>query len=643
MCGIGGWLGQVEDEQETARAMATAMRHRGPDAQDWHIWEAGGLVHDRLSIIDLSQAGNEPMPNESQTVWTVFNGEIYNHRSLRAELESRGHVFRSRSDTEVIPHLYEEVGACCVERLRGMFAFAVLDLRSRLLLLARDRFGIKPLYYARGENGSVPFLAFASEIGALRSVPGISCQVDPQAISDFLALSFIPPPGTFFRSIRSLEPGQMLEVELVSGAVVEKRRRYHRWTVAPDASLTLESAARHASQLIASATASQLESDVPLGALLSGGIDSGLVTSFAQESLAAELSTFTVRFAEDAYDESATADLMSRRVGTRHTVLDMAHVDVGWDAICSLLTIMGQPYADTSIFAVHAVSELMRPYVTVALSGDGGDEGFGGYGTFAEIGPAARFLSSPAWTQRILGGALVACGRLPRAAKVAVAARDLIGAGDSQVLAYLLSWIRPAEHRRLMPANQALGVERLFEAQWPHDLPPGASRLEELSALATEVRARLIMAGDYLPKVDGASMREGLEVRVPLLDEDLFGFGLTLPHRLKVRHRVPKPVLRDVAARRIGADVARLPKHGFAVPVDGLLGPSFKSRLRETLLGPSAPLGDLLDPAAYGRVVDSFCSNGRLPGVSRAGMYQRAMMLLSLHLALTSRKPEAGR
>jgi asparagine synthase (glutamine-hydrolysing) len=625
----------MPDARERAGQLAVTLKHRGPDAQDTRLWDDACLVHDRLSIIDLSEAGNEPMPNEDGSIWVVFNGEIYNHLNLRRELEASGHTFRSRTDTEVIPHLYEEHGPDFVQVLRGMFACALLDLNNHRLVLARDRFGIKPLFYGR-LTGGTPGLAFASEIRALRRIPEIDDRPNIQALGDFLALSFVPPPATFFEGIACLEPGHLLEASWDSSSVRAATRCYHRWSISPNPQLTLETATQKAGELLEAAVGSQIQSDVPLGALLSGGIDSSLVSACAQDALGGKLSTFNVRFPGLEYDETPAAEAVSRHIASHHNVVSMDDMESGWDYVCSVLGQPGQPFGDTSIFGVHAVSKRMRRHITVALSGDGGDEGFGGYPTYSQIEQALRFERLPGLGQRAVAAGASLAGKVGLLAPgTADAGSQLIGASDAEILAYILSWIRPKEHAATVRGLDVLPVSRLFERQWDHDIFVGSSRLERLSALATETRARLILAGDYLPKVDAASMKEGLEVRVPMLDEDFFAFGLTLPHSLKSARGASKPVLRAVAAGKIPPEVAALPKHGFNVPVDRLLDGAFKMRLKDELLGPGSGLNGLLETAAYRPIVNAFCEDRPLPRISRAGLYQRAMMLLSIHLAVT--------
>jgi asparagine synthase (glutamine-hydrolysing) len=574
------------------------------------------------------------MANEDRTVWTVFNGEIYNHRELRRNLEARGHIFKGHSDTEVLPHLYEEEGSACVTKLRGMFALAIYDRRTQTLVLARDRFGIKPLFYAPVKGR----LVFASEIRALLELPGIDDRPDRQAIYDFAALFYIPAPETFYTGIRALQPGEVLEAQLDADAVSWKTRTYHQWAIAPDPSLTLAKAANLAEALVTTGVRRQLESDVPLGALLSGGIDSSLVSVAAQAALDSELRTFNVRFSERDYDETWAAVAVAKHIGSCHETLGIDEVKGTWDHVTTLLLSAGQPFADTSLFAVHALCRLMRRHVTVALSGDGGDEGFGGYNFYWQIARITRWQTLP---EAIWGGAAVVltpfarCGVVP--ARFPQRLRDLAGADDTSVIQSLLCWVREQEHRDLCRDTNVLPIRRWFEPQWEYDLPPGAPRLERLSAHATEVNTRLILPNDFLFKVDLASMRESLEVRVPMLDEDLFAFGLSLPHHLKVNGRTCKIVLRAVAQGKLPPEVAHKAKHGFGIPVDTWVDPAFKARVRDALLGPSSMLPEFFRPEAYQPLVDAFCEGYSYPGVSRQDLYQRVMALLAVQLVFTDR------
>jgi asparagine synthase (glutamine-hydrolysing) len=634
MCGIAGWLGHLTESERYARRLAEMLAHRGPDACAFRSWPEATLVHTRLSIIDLSPAGAQPMANEDGTIWTVFNGEIYNHHELRQDLEARGHVFKGHSDTEVLPQLYEEEGLSFVERLRGMFALAIYDTRTRTLVLVRDRFGIKPLFYAAVKDR----LVFASEIRALLCLPGIDVQPDRQAIHDFAALLYIPAPQTFYRGIRALQPGELLEARLNGDGLSWETRNYHRWSVAPNPGVTLADATDRADELLTAAVKSQMESDVPLGALLSGGIDSSLVSAAAQESAKAGIRTFNVRFPDKEYDETWAALAVVNQIGSQHVTLDMNGEGGTWEYVTRMLSQAGQPFADTSLFAVNTICRLMRQYVTVALSGDGGDEGFGGYNLYWQLSRIERLQRLPGlfWSGAAAFASPLASFGVVRDS-LPQRIRDLTGADNTAIIQSLFCWLREEEHRHLcidddIPISP---VRRLFEPQWEDHLPLTASRLERLSALATEVNIRLTLPNDFLFKVDTASMKESLEVRVPMLDEDLMAFGLSLPHHMKVRGRVCKLVLRQVAARRLPDEIANKRKQGFGIPMDVWVDGGFKARLRDTLLRSSTRLSEYFHPEVYRPWVKAFCDERNHPGISRQGLYQRVIMLLSVDLALS--------
>jgi asparagine synthase (glutamine-hydrolysing) len=636
MCGIGGWIGRQDGGDEVADRMRQALHHRGPDSYGVKSLPEATLVHTRLSIIDLSESGSQPMTNEGGTVWTVFNGEIYNHRELRSYLEQRGHHFKGHSDSEIIPHLYEELGIDFVERLRGMFAIAIYDARIQTLLLARDRFGIKPLFYAPTKTR----LAFASELRALLCLKDIDTRPDRQGVYDCAAFFYIPAPGTFYRGIRALQAGEILEVRLDGSDISWKTRQYWKGCIAPDLSLSMSEAVDRAEGLITAAVRRQLESDVPLGALLSGGIDSSLVSTAAQQALQGKLRTFNVRFPDHTYDETGAALAVAEHIGSHHVTLNMDEGQGTWEHIIDLLRHAGQPFADTSLFAVNAVSRLMRAHVTVALSGDGGDEGFGGYNLYWQLARIARMqrLPSPVWKASALALVpFVSASVVP--AHFPSRLREIAEADDAQIVQDLFTSMHEDDLRGLcVDHGKVLPVRRFFEQQWEHRLPAGASRVERLSALATEANVRVTLPNDFLFKVDLASMKESLEVRVPMLDEDLFSFALTVPHDLKVKGRICKQVLREVAARQLPLTVARKPKHGFAVPVDRWVNSAFKHRVRETLLGPSSRLPEFFRPEVYGPLVEAFCNGRPYQACSRAALFQRVVLLLSLDITMAAAK-----
>jgi asparagine synthase (glutamine-hydrolysing) len=606
--------------------MVKALYHRGPDGHGVKSWPEASLVHTRLSIIDLSPAGAQPIGNQNGTIWCAFNGEIYNHHDLRRDLEAKGHVFRGRSDSEVLPHLYEEEGSAFVDKLRGMFALAIYDPRARRLLLARDRFGIKPLFYApqRGR------LAFGSEIPALLEVPDIDTRPDRQAMYDYAALFYIPAPETFYRGIRALQPGELLEAQWDGHAVDWRVRRYHQWSITPDVSMTLEEAVERTETLVTAAVHGQMESDVPIGSLLSGGIDSSVISAVAQNG-GSRFPTFNVRFPEKRFDETWAAEAVAKHIGSQHTTLSMDTNQGTWELINALLLHPGQPFADVSFFAVHAVCRLMRKSVTVALSGDGGDEAFGGYDIYWRLARIAQWQTFPSsfW----YGGAfaLFPFGRYGRRLRKRM--KSLAQADDTSVVQSMYCWLSDEEHAALCQDRDLLPVRRLFEPQWDYHLPAHAGRLERLSAHATEVGMRLTMANDYLFKVDSASMKESLEVRVPMLDEDLVAFGLSLPHHLKVQGRTCKRVLRGVAQRLLSTAIATKPKWGFSVPLGAWVDADFKDLLRNTLLGPSSKLSEYFRPTSYTKIVKDLCDSST-PRESLMALYVRAIMLLAAHLTI---------
>ena len=630
MCGIAGWIGAVDRRETIAGNLAHALRHRGPDKTKFRYWPEATLVHTRLSIIDLSPAGAQPMGNEDGTIWTVFNGEIYNHQELRRNLQARGHIFKGRSDTEVIPHLYEEEGIEFVSRLRGMFALAIYDARTQTLALARDRFGIKPLFYAPSQN----WLAFASEIKPLLEFPGIDRRPDRQALYDFTALSYIPAPQTVYAGIRALEPGQILEAQLNCDRVSSKLRAYHKWSIAPDPTITLPQAVDRAEELLGNAVHRQMESDMPLGALLSGGIDSSLVSSAAQLAAGGGLRTFNVRFSDKEYDETWAAVEVAKHIKSCHETLEMDELGGCWQNISQLLVHVGQPFGDTSLFPVNAVCQLMRRHVSVALSGDGGDEAFG-YNIYWRVARVARWqkLPAPIWRAAPLAlMPLTMLGILP--GRLLDRIDDLTAADDTSIIQNLWSLLPEKEQRHLCRDSALLPVRRWFEPKWEYQLPRRASRLDRLYLQATEAIVRMTLPNDFLFKVDMGSMKESLEVRVPLLDEELFDFGMTLPYHLKTQGRTCKTVLRAVAARKLPSSIARKEKYGFGIPVGSWVDTDFKASLRDTVLGPSSKLPEFFRPETYRPIIESFCDGRSCSGISGDVLYKLAIMLLSVQLTL---------
>jgi len=346
------------------------------------------------------------------------------------------------------------------------------------------------------------------------------------------------------------------------------------------------------------------------------------------------LQTFNVQFLDKEFDETWAALEVAKSIKSRHQILDMADGQGTWQHITGLLLHAGQPFADTSYFAVNAVCHLLRKHVTVALSGDGGDEAFGGYKTYSDLNKISRLQMAPTFLLRGGVGFFHLLQKFGGGVGGWVNHLENLGvADDTSILQYLCSWIRQKEHQALCRDSHLLPIRRLFEPKWAYKFPKGASRLERLSAQATEINVRLRLPNDYLFKVDTASMRESLEVRVPMLDENFFSYGLSLPHRLKVEGQTCKKVLREVGKRRLPPAVTNKPKMGFGIPVDKWVDSHFKVRLREVLLGSTSCLPEFFKPEAYRPIIESFCEGSSLPSISRQGLYQRAIMLLAVHLA----------
>ncbi len=637
MCGVCGIFrpeGRVDEG--VLRAMTATLAHRGPDDRSVHVDGAVGLGHTRLSIIDLSHAGAQPLTNEDGSVLCVFNGEIYNFRELRKSLENRGHQFRGRSDGEVLPHLYEEYGDALFDHLRGMFAIAIVDLRRRRLLLGRDRFGIKPLYFADlGDQ-----VVFGSEIKAVVAHPLVPRKVDLQAIHDYLGLLYVPTPSTAFLDVREVEPG----AAIVWGGG-RWRQGHHFWSASEDMPPVVRDAStEEVGRSLDAAVTSQLVADVPLGAFLSGGIDSSLVVQSASSAQRGgdAFPAFTVGFPDPAYDESDAARIVAAACEVDHTVLRLQEGGADPDLVQELLVHFDQPFADSSAIPTFLVSRAIRDHVKVALSGDGGDEMFGGYERFWRAPALWRLRNIPGPLRRSLallaGWADVLSPDRSRQLRKAL---DISGHGISGLLAGLSSYLSEDDRRVLYATDGAqrrglLPTSRLFEC--PAGADPSAP--DGMDRALTASMLRLSLPGDMLRKVDMMSMKAGLEVRVPFLDEHLANLAMGLPHAAKVRGRTGKIRLRELARRRLPPSVASKGKWGFGIPLDRWASPAFRDMVHDLLLGPDARTSGLLETSVVRTWVDAF--DGRRDiraSVGRLGVYQRVFMMLSLELWLREFAP----
>ena len=563
MCGIAGFAGWplgTEDAARTVRTMCDAIVHRGPDDSGYFVAPEVALGMRRLSIIDVA-GGRQPIANEDGSVQVVFNGEIYNHHALRRELVARGHVFRTRSDTETIVHLYEEMGEDFVVRLRGMFAIALWDARARRLVLARDRAGIKPLSYSLTPDG----IAFCSELRSLLALPRFPRRLDERAISAFLSLGYVPDPLAAFNGVAKLPPGHLLvwSADRKGDAAV---RRY--WTpVAPEsAALDEREAADRLRELLADAVGSHLESEVPLGAFLSGGVDSSTVVALMSRAAAITPRTFAIGFAEAAFNEAPHARRVAATLGAHHTELVVS--PAADRMVEGIVGIFDEPFADSSALPTYLVSQLARRHVTVSLSGDGGDELFGGYTRYLDV---LQRPSVPPWGRPLLR----AMGRaLPHVAPGRGRLLDLARPQRSPA-AYAGTVALP-----LAPADGGMAAAHIVprEGQFGDIL---ADAFAEAGARDFVSQMMLVdvatyLPGDILTKVDRASMAVSLEARVPLLDHPLAEFALALPARFKIRDGAGKQVFRAAIRGLVPDDVLDRPKRGFAVP----LGAWFRGPLR---------------------------------------------------------------
>jgi len=597
MCGIAG---KVTDGAPVERAlleqMCRALHHRGPDGEGTYVEGPVALGMRRLAIIDLV-TGDQPLVSEDGQVTVVFNGEIYNHEPLRAELRGRGHSLSSGSDGEVIVHLWEELGPRCVERLRGMFAIAVWDARRRELFLARDRLGKKPLWYAVRDGA----LWFASEPRAILQDPAVPRDVDLRAVDAYLVNQYVPHDRSCFAALRKLPPASRLLWKPGGEPQVE---RYWRLEYEPKAPLREAEAAERVRELVLESTRLRLMSDVPIGAFLSGGVDSsGVVAAMAMTS-AEPVRTFAAHFHGAPDDELRYARMVAERYGTDHRELEIGPADAS--VLPRLAWHYGEPFADPAALSTFQLSETMREHVTVALNGDGGDEAFAGYRRYWQIDFTRRFEALPAPLRRGVAAALTrAAGgiegtaALPRAARLA----HRLALHPARRYADLFRYVTDAQRAALYgPRLQAavVGNDPLEHVVRAWDERPGLDWVDRL--LATDLDTYL--PDDLLAKVDVASMAASLEVRSPLLDHELMELAATLPVSMKARRPHGKLLLREALRPWLPDAVLDHPKRGFDAPVSRWLREQLSELPRDVLLDPAAQARGLFAPGAVERLMD---------------------------------------
>ncbi|CAN5271737.1 MAG: asparagine synthase (glutamine-hydrolyzing) [Pyrinomonadaceae bacterium] len=584
MCGIVGTVrrdGQAVDENVLA-AMCTAIRHRGPDDDGFYVNGPVGLAMRRLAIIDL-KSGQQPIRNADATAWIVFNGEIYNYRNLRAELERRGHAFYTDSDTEAIVHAYDEYGADCPRHLRGMFAFAIWDESKQELFLARDRVGKKPLLYAETSSG----LVFGSEFSALLKHPEVSRDVDHEALHYYLSFMCVPAPLTAYRQIRKLEPGHSLRYTPRTGEI--KIERYWQPDFSKKIKLNEAEAGERAIELLRDAVRVRLMSEVPLGAFLSGGIDSSAVVALMSQESAAPVKTFSIGFEEQDFSELHHARRVAEHVGAEHH-----EFIVRPDALEVLPTLVehyGEPYADSSAIPTYYVARETRRHVTVALNGDGGDECFAGYERYAAMRLAERYRKLPgALREGVIRKAveLVPTPELRRS-RARSLKRFLQAASLPPVERYLrwVSVLDPAAKDDLYTDEFRREVGGHDPAQWlaPWFATANGAGVVDAALLADTMT---YLPNDLLVKVDIASMAVSLEARSPFLDHHVIEFAASLPEHFKLRGLTTKYLLKKVLPQLVPAENLKRPKMGFGVPLGHWFRGQMKNFLTETLLSEKA-------------------------------------------------------
>jgi asparagine synthase (glutamine-hydrolysing) len=604
MCGIAGFVESpsvanpfsAEDRRALIGAMCGAIRHRGPD--DEGAWSDRGVAIGmrRLSIIDLA-GGHQPIHNEDRTVWIVFNGEIYNFVELRAQLEAAGHRFYTSTDTEVIVHAYEQWGAAAIARLRGMFGLAIWDRRDGSLLLARDRIGIKPLHYAEAGGR----LYFGSEIKSILCAPGVRPDIDLDALDHYLSFLYTPRDRSIFSGIKKLPPGHVLVWR-------DGRLRVDRyWEVPADETFRGSEADAVAALrgVLTDAVRSHLVSEVPLGAFLSGGIDSSVVVGLMAETAGARVKTFSIGFDEPAFDELEHARRVARHFGTDHH--EFVVKPDGIQILDALIGHFDEPFADSSAIPTWYVSEMARQHVTVVLSGDGGDELFGGYDRYL---PHPRVVAFDRYGPKALRRvAAIAAARLPHGTRGKNFLRH-VGRDDQGRYLDAIRLFSVDEKPALLAGDvrrQLTGPdpERLLSRHFERfgDLP-WASQMMRFDM-------ETYLPEDVLTKVDRMSMAHSIESRVPLLDNDVLAFACSLPAAMKIRNGRRKHILKEVAATLLPKEIIDRRKQGFGVPI----GVWFRGKLRElfadTLLSPRTLQRGYFQPAFVRLLVDEHLAGKR--------------------------------
>ncbi len=598
MCGIVGIVrsdGQDVDRDLLVR-MADSIRHRGPDDDGFYLNGSVGLGMRRLAIIDLA-SGAQPIHNQDRSAWIVFNGEIYNYRQLREQLEKLGHTFYTNSDTEAIVHAYDQYGADCPKHLRGMFAFAIWDERTQDLFLARDRVGKKPILYAQ-VNGQ---LVFGSEFSALLQHPDISKDIDFEALNHYLSFMCVPAPLTAYRAIRKLEPGHSLRYK--NGEI--KIDRYWQPDFSKKVDISEQDAGEQAIKMLRDAVKVRLMSEVPLGAFLSGGIDSSAVVALMSQESSAPVKTFSIGFEEQDFSELHHARRVAEHVGADHHEF-IVRPDA-LEVLPILVEHYGEPYADSSAVPTYYVARETRKHVTVALNGDGGDESFAGYERYAAMRLAEKYHRIPA----VLRETVVrqAIELMPSSETKRSRLRDVkrfVEAASLPKVERYLRWISVFDSE----AKQDLYTENFRRETHPDSasgiIGPWFARANGSGIVDAALLADIMtyLPNDLLVKVDIANMANSLEARSPFLDHHVIEFAASLPEKFKLRGLTTKYLLKQVLKQLLPAENLDRRKMGFGVPIGHWFRGKLQPFLRETILSESALKRGLFRPEAVRRLVE---------------------------------------
>ncbi|MCW5751632.1 MAG: amidotransferase 1, exosortase A system-associated [Alphaproteobacteria bacterium] len=605
MCGIAGWFdraGERAPDRSLVRRMTERIAHRGPDGEGF-LFEPGiGLGHRRLAIIDVA-GGDQPIWNEDRSVGIVFNGEIYNFRELTRELEGLGHRFNTRSDTEAIVHAWEQWDEDCVKRLRGMFAFAIWDRNRRTLFLARDRLGKKPLYYA--EMADRQFL-FASELKSLLVHPGLDRSIDRQAVEDYFALGYVPDPKCIFSAVRKLGPGESLRIE--RGGEM-RPRAYWRPRLAPRSAMGEEQAASELIARLKDCVDVRLISEVPLGAFLSGGVDSSGVVAMMASMSDDPVRTFNVSFGEAAFDESQFANLVAQRYRTAHVSRVLA--PEAFDILDRLPDIYDEPFGDASALPTFRVCAMARTGVTVALSGDAGDELFAGYRRYLwHLRESQARKLVPGAIRRPLFGTL---GRIypkldwaPQFLRARTTFQEL-ALDDTEGYFNNVAVVKDGQRQQLYSRALKSGLGGYHAINLIERLMAEADT-DDVVAAAQYTDLRSYLVGDILTKVDRASMANGLEVRVPMLDHTFVEWAAGLPRALKIHGSERKFILKKALEPFLPHEVLYRPKQGFSVPLASWFRGPLRARLCEAVASPWLADSGLFDQKAIGELLSRHLS-----------------------------------